>query len=73
MVCHGERRFERRAERVRKIGGPSLLPLGKISSVQGLEDSAGQTLGDTKTRMIPQQRLGFSEIGPMAAQGHGLR
>lgn len=61
MVCHAESRLDRRAERLRRIGGPFLLPLEAVSSSHSKGKGVGLTEEDTQTRMTLLQIPGSCE------------
>ncbi len=70
-VCHAVRREERRAKRVRKMGGPCLLPLDEVSDRMDGSTSVLTGVG-TGTRMKRQQRLVSCGTGQKAGPGRGL-
>jgi len=71
MVCHAVTREDRRAKRVRKTGGPCLLPLEDVSDRMDGSTKVLTEVG-TGTRMRRQQRLVSCGTGPKAGPGRGL-
>src|SRR3954453_14238299 len=70
--CQGVNRFDRRADSLRRTGGPCLLPLADVSQRTWGVFQFVLTLGGRTTRMKRLRTLGPCGTSERAAQGHGL-
>src|SRR5271155_3259600 len=70
--CQGVNRFDRRADSLRRTGGPCLSPLVDVSQRTLGSPNSILTSGGRTTRMKRLRTLGLCGTSERAAQGHGL-